>query len=375
MENVDSLNLSDDELRQNEQARKSSNPQVFNQDVMSSPTFTNEFRVFARPRPTRTSVATRAIHDQQQDEEPVTVSICGVHENTGHENAKSAYAVWYGENDPRNITRRTKGNSQTKEAGEYQAILETLSQTPDRAKLQVNVTLAHVRSMLTSHLPRNEDNGWIGVPNDEILRELVATLRARRGRTIIGKIHDQAVRLKTKELAKVSLTSENQEERPHLEPPEAFLVTGVRLSQATQSTLYKGILRQKTPPERAASTLNLGITRACVEELTKNSPTNQKIWNSLRSKNFPPKIRAFLWKAMHSAYKVGKYWLHIPSFEQRGLCHACENVEESMEHILTECKASGQEVIWNLAKELWALRGLPWIKPRFGTILGSDGHG
>ena len=41
-----------------------------------------------------------------------------------------------------------------------------------------------------------------------------------------------------------------------------------------------------------------------------------------------------------------------------------------MEHILTECKASGQDVIWSLAEELWALRGLPWIKPRFGTILG-----
>jgi len=41
-----------------------------------------------------------------------------------------------------------------------------------------------------------------------------------------------------------------------------------------------------------------------------------------------------------------------------------------MEHILTECRASGQEIIWNLAKEVWALRGLPWAKPRFGTILG-----
>jgi len=278
--------------------------------------------------------------------------------------------VWYGEDDLRNITRRTKGNSQTKEAGEYQAILETLSQTPDQARLHLNVTLAHVKDMLTSHLPRNEDNDWIDIPNDKILRTIVATLHARKGRTVIGKIQDQVVRLKTRDLAKASLALDDQEEWPHLEPPEAFLVTGVRLSQATQSTLYKGILRRKTPPERAASTLNLGITRACVEELTENSPTNQKIWISLKSKNFPPKIRAFLWKAMHSAYKVGKYWLHIPSFEQRGLCHACENVEESMEHILTECKASGQEVIWNLAKELWALRGLPWVKPRFGTILG-----
>lgn len=97
---------------------------------------------------------------------------------------------------------------------------------------------------------------------------------------------------------------------------------------------------------------------------------NQTLWTSLRSKDFTPKIRAFLWKVMHNAYKVGKYWINIPSCEQRAQCHACEGVEESMEHILTECRASGQETIWNLAEEVWALCGLPWTKPRFGTILG-----
>lgn len=193
MENVDSLNLNDDELQQNEQAWKSGNPQIFNQNVMSSPTFTNEFCVFARPRPTQTSVATRAIHDHQQDKEPVIVSICGVHKNTNYENAKSTYAIWYREDDPWNITCQTKGNSQTKEAGEYQAILETLSQTPDQAKLHVNVTLAHIKDMLTSHLPRSEDNGWIGIPNNKILQAIVATLHACKGRTIIGKIQGQAV--------------------------------------------------------------------------------------------------------------------------------------------------------------------------------------
>ena len=257
---------------------------------MSSSTFTNEFRIFTRPRPTQTSVVTRAIHEQQQDKEPLTVSICGVHENTSYENAKSAYAVWYGEDDPQNITCQTKGNSQTKEAGEYQAILETLSQTPNQARLHINVMLAHVKDMLTSHLPRNEDNDWIDIPNDKILRTIVATLHACKGRTVIGKIQDQVVWLKTRDLAKVSLALDDQEEWPHLEPPEAFLVTRVCLSQATQSTLYKRILRWKTPPEQATSTLNLSITRACVEELTENSPTNQKIWISLKSKNFPPKI-------------------------------------------------------------------------------------
>ncbi|KIM39171.1 hypothetical protein M413DRAFT_419656, partial [Hebeloma cylindrosporum] len=115
---------------------------------------------------------------------------------------------------------------------------------------------------------------------------------------------------------------------------------------------------------------NLGITRACIEELTSKPPSDETIWTSLRSKDHTPKIRTFLWKTMHNAYKCGKYWLNIPSYEQQALCHACDNVVESMEHILTECRASSQETVWDLAKEVWTLCGLPWVKPHFGTILG-----
>ena len=124
---------------------------------------------------------------------------------------------------------------------------------------------------------------------------------------MIGKIWDQEIKSKIRNLAKASLTLEDQNGELHLEPPEFFLVTGVCLSQATQATLYKSILKQKVLPEQAASTLNLGITKACIEELMKKSPTNHRIWTSLRSKDFSPRIRAFLWKAMHNAYKIGKY--------------------------------------------------------------------
>lgn len=152
--------------------------------------------------------------------------------------------------------------------------------------------------------------------------------------------------------------------------PETFQVTGVKLSNVTQSMLYQGIMSRKKNEPRAASSYNLGITQACMEELTRKSPTYEKIWRSMRNKAFPPCIRAFMWKAMHSAYKCGKYWHNIPTCKERGLCQVCERADESMEHILTECQATGQAEIWRLVKELWALWGLPWTTPRFGTILG-----
>ena len=227
-----------------------------------------------------------------------------------------------------------------------------------------------IKEILTKNLIKNEDKGWIGNPDKRILQTLVAMLHACRASTKLSQITDREKILKIKDFARASLPLENQESEPLPEPPANFLVTGAHLSQATQSMLYKGILEVKRIPSRAASSLNLEITRSCVEELTKKLPNNQNIWLSLRSKVFSPQTHAFLWKTMHSAYKIGRYWSNIPTLEQRGICHACNGVEESMEHILTECKASGQEVIWNLASELWALRGLPWNKPRFGTILG-----
>jgi len=41
-----------------------------------------------------------------------------------------------------------------------------------------------------------------------------------------------------------------------------------------------------------------------------------------------------------------------------------------MEHILIECKATGQEVIWKLVEELLALRHLCWEPPSLGTVTG-----
>jgi hypothetical protein len=41
-----------------------------------------------------------------------------------------------------------------------------------------------------------------------------------------------------------------------------------------------------------------------------------------------------------------------------------------MEHILTECQASGQENIWDLTKQLWEKKGYPCPDINYRTILG-----
>ncbi|KAF8960924.1 hypothetical protein BDZ97DRAFT_1615995, partial [Flammula alnicola] len=62
-------------------------------------------------------------------------------------------------------------------------------------------------------------------------------------------------------------------------------------------------------------------------------------------------------------------WENIPQYEHRAWCNVCETIE-TLEHIQTECKASGQEVIWKLAKEILEERGVDTGHLSYGDTLG-----
>jgi hypothetical protein len=76
-----------------------------------------------------------------------------------------------------------------------------------------------------------------------------------------------------------------------------------------------------------------------------------------------------MWKCIHNAHRIRKYWENIPEHEHCSLCPVC-NVEESMEHILLECNSTGPKVIWGLAKAMLEQKQATWPHVRYGTILG-----
>ncbi|KAG1759797.1 hypothetical protein EV702DRAFT_985928 [Suillus placidus] len=101
-------------------------------------------------------------------------------------------------------------------------------------------------------------------------------------------------------------------------------------------------------------------------------PTSDQVWSSIRNKDIPKSIRGFLWKSLHGAYKIGKFWDNIPQYKIRGQCGLCR-IPESMEHILLYCDESlASRVIWKAAKDLWLQRETSWPEIRFGTILGCN---
>ena len=72
---------------------------------------------------------------------------------------------------------------------------------------------------------------------------------------------------------------------------------------------------------------------------------------------------------MHNAYKCGEYWTTISDHEHRTRCVMYER-GETMEHILTECKASGQKTTWGPASKVLKLKKINLGRPTFGAILG-----
>ncbi|KAJ7435160.1 hypothetical protein B0H11DRAFT_1756412, partial [Mycena galericulata] len=100
-----------------------------------------------------------------------------------------------------------------------------------------------------------------------------------------------------------------------------------------------------------------------------NVPTPATIWKSLRSKDVTRQVRTFLWKSMHGANRIGKYWKNIPECEDRVTCHYCDE-EEDLEHILLKCRRPGQDQIWKLAKDLWSKKHPDWPTLSMGIILG-----
>ncbi|KAI9434266.1 hypothetical protein BJY52DRAFT_1131727, partial [Lactarius psammicola] len=77
----------------------------------------------------------------------------------------------------------------------------------------------------------------------------------------------------------------------------------------------------------------------------------------------------FLYKALHGTQKIGRYWLNIQDLEERSQCQTCAE-DESMNHIIVECRHHTRQTIWAIAKETWPHDDNSWPEITLGIILG-----
>ncbi|KAF9030591.1 hypothetical protein BDZ89DRAFT_900707, partial [Hymenopellis radicata] len=227
---------------------------------------------------------------------------------------------------------------------------------------------------------KREDTGYIGRPEAELSRVLIARLRARDAETTLQWVkghsgiegNEGADALATKGLEK-----ETADEIDLKIPPELTL-TGAKLSKITQALAYKAI--KQSPKMTKSKTYRRQIarrqtqrmiekTRQAVEDLTGRAPSTANIWKATAHKDFSRSIRQFMWVCTHNAYRIGEF-REGTKLEQRSTCEHC-GVTETMEHILLECQAPGQKTVWKTIKGIWKGKDVPFPRLTVGAIAAA----
>ncbi|KAF6765699.1 hypothetical protein DFP72DRAFT_798461 [Ephemerocybe angulata] len=307
--------------------------------------------------------------------DPTVVYTDGACDRNGDLDAEAGAGVHFQGRPEKDVSTRVPERlPQTNNTGEALAILLAVQQTPENEDLIVRTDSQLIMDALTKNLSTIEAEGWGAYDNREVLEPTIAALRARPGRVFFEKVKGHsgdAGNDKADELAGKAV-SDNKKRRIDLNTPVEQRITGTKLTNLTQSKAYKGILAWKRAKTggRLRTLRMLDRIREETARRIGRVATNGTIWKSLISKNIvSKKVRAFMWKATHDCVPCGHIWAKVKGLEDRSRCDSC-GCTESLEHILTECTRSGQELVWRLVRLALEEKGIEWEDLTLGTILG-----
>ena len=369
----DGLSMSKSAIERNLSKATDGTPVAFNPSVTDRTSVADAFRVFTLPHVHDFPPALRPQRGLTIEHEAVEVYIGWppMPEPEGNTTLPPYVGLLFGPEDPRNRRIPT-----SREAGfdreHYElvaALVATRLATRD-APLTIIGTTDLLPAAFARGIPEWEDRGWIRVQHAPILRTLVSELRQRCARVHAQKASGQLDCQKSKQ-AGALCTDPNTNTSTHLETSlarnPAFDVAGARMTRLTQKLAYQGILDHATPAQRPST----GRTVERVQTHLNNVgiwPSQSEFWRSLRHKDIRRHIASFLWKVAHNAFKTGNFWLQVAGREDRARCQLC-GATESIEHILTVCRAEETTTIWHCAKILWEAKGREWTPPSLEELL------
>ncbi|KAF7419654.1 hypothetical protein PC9H_002246 [Pleurotus ostreatus] len=270
--------------------------------------------------------------------------------------ATAGAGIFYAPGDERNMSIRVPNTfAQTNQTGEMVAILAAIKNNNPGSDIEIESDSKYAIETLTKNLANLEDTGYIGKANKELIQITVAKLRTNNRTSLKwvkghnGHAGNEAADRLADEGAKKPL---NERDEMNEEIPARVKLTGAKLSKMTQSLAYKAIreiaLQATMRKNRERTAKMIDTIQNHVEEVTEETPTEERIWKAIRNNDFSRQIRYYLWMVAHDAYCIGTL---------------------NMSHILSRCETPGQEQIWELAKELWTKTGRTWTQPWIGNII------
>ncbi|KAI9069626.1 hypothetical protein FKP32DRAFT_1559330, partial [Trametes sanguinea] len=249
------------------------------------------------------------------------------------------------------------------------AILAVTSVEPF-VTLRLVTSSAQLYDALTVRLLKLEDGGWDTHLHGR-LPALVAHLRHRSAPTFLrcAVAERDPTMAALVELAN-GCPLDAAEPALLQEPLPGYLPVGTRLQALTQKLAYRSIRQRHPKPERRSTTVLIGRILETAAEDWQCCIRAADLWCGIRVLDFRRAVRDFWWLALHDALRVGRYWERIPGYERRATCAHC-GVQESLEHILTECAAPGCSTVWAEVSALLRRKNIQVPNLAFGSVMAA----
>jgi len=166
---------------------------------------------------------------------------------------------------------------------------------------------------------------------------------------------------------------------PHISEDLAnALQDGANLQSLELKDIYSILIKKRIKQEEIIlHPESLEDSKIVLEYETGLRPTNEAILKGIWRLPILPRMRDHLWTLNIGRIKCGSYWQHIPKFEDRAYCAACEahglrEATESPTHLWRECEYNGQYKAWLYAKILWQKSTRkPWPQISLALVKGS----
>ncbi|KAJ7806269.1 ribonuclease H-like protein [Mycena leptocephala] len=309
---------------------------------------TEGFRIFTKSKPEPEPAVIPPVERIRCPDERAT-------KNSGQDDAQAGAGVWFSEYNTQSRSLHLPLTlNQNKAGAEAVAALHRVKQVSNDTKLHLEGGHRHILNAMSKNVAKWEDKGWVGVPNREPIKALLANLRERTETTTLAVVKGSGSVDSAANLARDGSVKELCD------------IIDLRIQPDFQLSAIKEL---RETVHRKSTDENIRATQEAVKLLYKKKPTAAAIWKSIRNQDISHQIKNFLWKTIHGAHRIRKFWSNIPDMEDRANCQHC-GVLETMEHILLQCTRPGQAEIWKLAEELWLMKDDTWPALSMGTLLG-----
>ncbi|KAH9853529.1 hypothetical protein C2E23DRAFT_728480 [Lenzites betulinus] len=244
-----------------------------------------------------------------------------------------------------------------------------LTRAPVNAELTIRSGSRLVVEGLTTHLLSWEREGCFGRALPRMMKDAVAALRKRSKPTYLEWVKGHAEDGRSEwadRLAHEGATAAAPQPQEDMKGSD----DGAALAVMTQRRAYCAIMSKKATSERPATLLTMDAAVRGGQLAGTAGLTAGALWKAIRGGDVRRTIRDFWWRALHGALRVGRYWAHIPGYEVRATCGKCGGTE-TLEHILTSCRAAGQATVWEAVRYMIKKKGLDTPELSYGTILAG----